>query len=308
MEELLEKIIEQHTIALKWMDMRKKSLKMMRDTADEIDKHYKNVDISRIVGAGTAIAGGVVAVGGTVATLATAGLAAPITALMIVAGTVISIAGGTTSAGASIADMIIPKLKLSVVQKQIDADNEMLKELMKIRSEIEEIIKIRSLRVNRLHESRVEEVLEAPSLEKKEGVKDTLNVARTVSRVGSVATVIARIVGKTAVKFGGLVVKFGKNPAHATNVGRTIAKSGVVAANVGHVALKGAAVGGVVVQIVAIPVNIAEIVKGGMSLYRGSETEAGRQLRENAKKFEEQMKNVLKISGIPESAISDQIA
>ena len=136
MEELQEKIIEQHDLALKWINMRKQSLKMMRDTADKIDKHYKNADISRIAGAGTAIAGGVVAVGGTVVTLATAGLAAPITAPVIVAGTAISIAGGTTSAGASIVDMIISKLKLSEVQKQINMDNEMLDKLMKVKSKV----------------------------------------------------------------------------------------------------------------------------------------------------------------------------
>ena len=147
------------------------------------------------------------------------------------------------------------------------------------------------------------QVLEAPKPEKKEGVEATLSTASAIARSGAAA--ITQTGGTTAAKLGEIAVKFGKNVAHVTNVGGRIAKSGVIAANVGRVALKGAAVGGVVVQIVAIPLNIAEIVMSGMSLYKGSETEAGRQLRENAKKFEKQMNDVMKICGIPKSVISD---
>ena len=63
--------------------------------------------------------------------------------------------------------------------------------------------------------------------------------------------------------------------------------------------------GGIVVEAVVIPLNIAEIVVSGLSLYRGSETKAGCTLCENADIYEEQMKNVIKICDIPESAISD---
>ena len=312
MNSFKKKMMEEFYQALKWINMRKQSLRMMRDTADKIDTHYKNVNISRIVGAGTAVAGGAMALGGSIATLATAGLAAPITAPVIAAGTAMSILGGGTSAGASIADVIISKLKISGVQKQIDADNEMLEELIKVKSEMKgniKVIKMCSSRSNCSRESREveenEEVLEAPKPEKKEGVKASLNVASTVGRVGTGAAAITQTGGTTAAKLGVLTVKAGKNAAQLAKVGGHIAKGGATAARVGRVALQAAAVGGIVVEVVVIPLNIAEIVVSGLSLYRGSETKAGRTLRENADKYEEQMKKVIKICDIPESAISD---
>lgn len=311
MNSFKKKMMGEFYQALKWINMRKQSLRMMRDTADKIDKHYKNVNISRIVGAGTAVAGGAMALGGGIATLATGGLAAPITAPVIAAGTAMSILGGGTSAGASIADVIISKLKISVVQKQIDADNEMLEELIKVKSEMKgniKVIKMCSSRSNRSCECRkVEEneVLEAPKPEEKEGVKASLNVASAVGRVGSGAAAITQTGGTAAAKLGEVAVKAGKNAAQLAKVGGHIAKGGAAAARVGRVALQAAAVGGIVVEIVVIPLNIAEIVVSGLSLYRGSETKAGRILRENADKYEEQMKSVIKICDIPESAISN---
>ena len=311
MNSFKKKMMEEFYQALKWMNMRKQSLRMMRDTADKIDKHYKNVNISRIVGAGTAIAGGAMALGGSIIILATAGLAAPVTAPIIAAGTAMSIAGGGTSAGASIADIIISKLKLSDVQKQIDADNEMLEKLIKVKSEMKgniKVIKMCSSCSNRSCECRkVEEneILEAPKPEEKDGMKASLNVASAVGRVGSGAVAITQTGGTTAAKLGVLTAKTGKNTVQVGRVGGHIAKGGATAARVGRVALQAAAVGGIVVEVVVIPLNIAEIVVSGLSLYRGSETKAGRTLRENADKYEEQMKNVIKICDIPESAISD---
>ena len=39
---------------------------MLKEIPDKIDWHYKNTNITRVVGAGTAIAGGVLTVAGTV--------------------------------------------------------------------------------------------------------------------------------------------------------------------------------------------------------------------------------------------------
>ena len=114
-----------------WIAMREQTIQMLIDIAAEIDKHAKNVNKARITGASTAIAGGLAALGGAIATLATAGLAAPITVPIIIAGTAISITGGAASTGASITKIIISKVKQKTkkIQKQIDADNKMLKEL-----------------------------------------------------------------------------------------------------------------------------------------------------------------------------------
>ena len=131
-----EKCLEEYSMVLEWIAMRKQTIEVMRDTADEIDKHYKNINISRIAGAGAVIAGG--AIGGIIGTLITGGLAASI-AVSTAASIGSSVTGGGTSAGASIADIIISKLKLSDVQKQIDDDNKMLQQMVKQSSEIKKI-------------------------------------------------------------------------------------------------------------------------------------------------------------------------
>ena len=262
-------------IVYEWIGVREVTIKMMRDTADEIDKHYKNVNISRIAGAGTAIAGGAMALGAGIATLATAGLAAPVTAPIIAAGTVISVAGGGTSAGASIVDIIISKVKLSNVQKQIDNDNKKLEELIQQKKVIEEITELLQKRMNSSHES-----------------KDVLGVftaTTTVGRVGSGAAAIYAT-GKGAVKFGEIVLKSG---VQVGKVGSGIVKGGAAAARFGRVALQGAAVGSIALEAIVIPLNIAEIVMSGISLYKGSETKASHQLREKANDFEK-LKNVVK--------------
>ena len=89
-----------------WIAERERTIKMLKDIADKIDKHCKRVNKARIAGSSAAVAGGLMILGASVATLATAGLAAPITAPIIVAGTVVSIAGGAASTGASITKSI----------------------------------------------------------------------------------------------------------------------------------------------------------------------------------------------------------
>ena len=262
-----EKCLEEHLMILEWIAMRKQTIKMMRDTADEIDKHYKDINISRIVGASTAVAGGLMAVGGAIVTLETA---APITAPVIAAGVGISIAGGGISAGASFADVIISKLKLSDVQKQIDADNEMLQQMVQHSSEIKKIEEAIQRHSSPSHESKV--------------VEATIS---SIAQAGSGVPDISYAEGKGANKLGEIALKTGK---HAALVGK-MGDGGAA----GSVALQGDAMAASV-----IPLNIAEIVMNGISLFKGSETKASHKLREKANKYEEQM-NVIMTLITPDS-------
>ena len=273
--EIRKECKKEFDIVYKWIGVREVTIKMMRDTADEIDKHYKNVNISRIAGAGTAIVGGAMALGGGIATLVTAGVATPITAPVIAAGTVMSFAGGTTSAGASIVDMIISKVKLSDVQKQIDTDNKKLEELIQQKKVVEEITELLQKRINSSRENK--------------DVLGAFTATTTVGRVGSGAVAICAT-GKGAAK---LVLESG---AQVGKVGGGIAKGGAAAARFGRAALQGAAVGSIALEAVVIPLNIAEIVVSGISLYKGSETKASRQLREKANDFEKLINVVMKLT------------
>ena len=246
-----------------WIAMREQTIQMLIDIAAEIDKHAKNVNKARITGASTAIAGGLAALGGAIATLATAGLAAPITVPIIIAGTVVSITGGAASTGASITKIIISKVKQKTkkIQEQIDADQKMLKELYQLKKDSP----------HAWNHSEAE-----------------LSAVSPTARAGSAVQAIAYTGGRAA----GAAARGGKNVPRLGQLGSSIAKSGAAAVEIGSVALQGVAVAGIAVEIVVIPLNIAEIVTSGMSLYKRSETKASRKLRQKAEEYEEQMNKV----------------
>lgn len=117
---------------------------------------------------------------------------------------------------------------------------------------------------------------------------------RPIAAAGNVTVEGAAVAvrGAQAVVEGGtLVTRVG---AGAVEVGAAVAEGGAMAARLGGTALHVFAVVGAAIELVLIPLNIYEIVKSGLSLYRGSVTEAGRSLRENADKFEKQMNDLLK--------------
>lgn len=84
------------------------TIKQLRDAADVLDKVWKNCKIASAVGSGANIAGGVLSIGGGIATIMTAGVALP----LLVAGTALGVAGsctnlGTTALQASIDSTIV---------------------------------------------------------------------------------------------------------------------------------------------------------------------------------------------------------
>lgn len=216
------------------------------------------------------------AVGGTIATIATAGVATPIAGPVVIAGVAVSITGGGASFGASMADIIVPKLKLSEVQKQIDADNKKVAGSNPAKKRVEEIAGVfqkRSLSVNHSHNS-------------KGVVNITVGAASSIGR---------------AVKLGEIAATAGKSVAQFGKVSSGIAKGGAAAARLGGAALQGATLRGIALEVVIIPLNITEIVMSGISLYKGSETKASRQLRETADEYKKQLDIVLKITKHPQA-------
>ena len=128
----------------------------------------------------------------------------------------------------------------------------------------------------------------------KEIAEDT-GVAARMSRVIGLGGAGAKAVqgGEVAVEAGATVARFGNQ---ALKIGGGVARAGATAARVGRVALQGVAIAGVALEVVLIPINIAEIVMSGMSLYNGSETNASHQLRQTAKELNTQMNEILKIT------------
>ena len=107
------------------------TIEQVKKTATELEKHHRNVNISRI-------AGSIVSTGGNAAisfALASVTLGGPLVLPLIA-----SAAGGITAAGASIADTVINKVIMKKIQKQIDYDNLQVKVIQQMAEDIQEAI------------------------------------------------------------------------------------------------------------------------------------------------------------------------
>lgn len=101
---------------------RKKTIAMLKDLASELDKTRKDVNIAKVTGTSTAVAGGIVAGLGVLASFFTLGAASP----LIGVGVAAAAGGGATAGGAEIADVVISKNKMADAQKIMDKDKETL--------------------------------------------------------------------------------------------------------------------------------------------------------------------------------------
>lgn len=112
-----------------WASKREEAIQSLRNLADELMQHHKNVHIAKVSGSSTSIAGfGLVATGFGLAPVSFG------TSLILSAvGGAVCAGGGMTAAGASIAGSRIFKSKLEEAQQIIDADRcaqEPVKKLM----------------------------------------------------------------------------------------------------------------------------------------------------------------------------------
>ena len=107
---------------------------MIRKIVTNLVRHWKNVNITRIIGYVTAIRGTSIAILGFALTPVTFGasLALSLTIVGASKGTV----GGLTAAGASITDTILTKLGVREAQRQVQYDLDKLKEIQSIEEEI----------------------------------------------------------------------------------------------------------------------------------------------------------------------------
>ena len=101
---------------------RKKTIAMLKDLASELDKTRKDVNIAKVTGTSTAVAGGVVAGLGFLASFLTLGAASP----LIGVGVAAAASGGVTAGGAEIADVVISQNKMADAQRIMDKDKETL--------------------------------------------------------------------------------------------------------------------------------------------------------------------------------------
>ena len=229
-----------------WEPIRKKSIKMMRDTAG------RNTNISRVVGAGTAIVGGLLVVAGSAGSFFTFGLAAPVAGI----GIALAAGGGGTAAAASIADIVIAKLNLQEVQKQLDVDKEKTEELIEIINEMNNIARV----INQ----RFPNVKETPVFEIVLGAANTFGRETYVAGYGAAA--ITYSVGKSAIKVGELTLTTGQNVAQ---LGTAVGQGGQLTVAAGNNIIQGTGVAGKITNLIGASGAAANVVKGGKAAMNG---------------------------------------
>jgi len=108
-----------------WREVRKDTIRQLREIADYIDGVARKTGIAKVVGSsGGVLAGGLTLAGG-VMTVLTAGAALPVLA----AGAGLGLASGLTGASAALSKKILSSKQMSRVQLAIEVDSNATKEL-----------------------------------------------------------------------------------------------------------------------------------------------------------------------------------
>ena len=234
-----------------WIPVREETIQKIEGIIYDLKKHHRNVNISRITGSGVSIAGSLIAITGFGLAPVTLGASIGLTA----GGIAMAVAGGTTVAGASIADTIIQKSNVKQAQEQLKEDYDQLYTIQVIAKIIDSNIVAAS-----------EERKECQGVGKRRVVGEVL--AQGFLRASTVGVRTAEMAVSNTLEIG----------ASALRIGGTAAKS--VAAI------------GLVLNVVLIPIDLIEIVRSSVSLAKGSRTKAAKQLDEIVEQLKQQLREL----------------
>ena len=210
--------------------------------------HHRNVNISRITGSTASIAGSALAITGFALAPVTFGASIGLS----VSGIAIALAGGSTAAGASIADTVIEKSNVKHTQQQIKDDYDQL-------YTIQVIAKV--IKNNATTDGRQK----CPAVGKDKLVAMFGEVlAQGFLRVSNVGVRVAEIAAFNTLEMGAAALR------------------------VGGAAAKGVAAAGIALNAVLIPIDLIEIVRSSISLARGSQTKAIEKLNDLVEQLEQQ--------------------
>lgn len=246
-----------HDAVEQWIPVRDSSIQEIQKTVDKLREHHKNVNISRIAGSTASIAGGTMAIIGFAIAPLTFGASIGLS----VSGIALAVAGGTTAAGASIADVVIQKSNVKYAQKQLDHDYELLDEICDLANKINETIK--------MTKDKCPEIT-----------------------LGEFAVVFGEVLGQGAVRTGNMGLKIPELAVLGT------LEIGATALRFGSAAARGIATAGIVLNVVLIPIDLIEIVRSSVSLAKGSQTRAITRLTEVEKELEKQKESIKAQAGI----------
>lgn len=241
-----------------WSVKRRETVQTLRNLADELLEHHKNVHIAKVSGSSASIAGFVL--------LATGFGLAPVTlgtsVILSAVGGAICAGGGATAAGSSIVEMKIFKTKLAAVQEIIDADR-------KAQEPVEELLDDLYRQVSRLSLS---------------GMKDALSYN---------ASVISLV--KNLVDVGKSVKAGARMASTAAGEGaEAVLRSIGIAGNVARIGIFAVSVAFLPVDIWTL-VNSSMAIDSARKGKRDKEPETVKKLRDLADTLEKEMHEILQV-------------
>ena len=168
-----------------------------------------------------------------------------------VGGIAIAVAGGGTAAGASITDAVLQRSNVKHAQEQLDRDYKRLDEISQIAKEI------------------------------KKEIDDARERCPSIS-AHEYAAVFGEVITQGVARGSNVAVRLAELGVYGT------LEIGALALRVGGAAARGIAAAEIVLTVVLIPIDIAEIIRSSISLGRGSQTKAIKQLTDIVEQLKEQ--------------------
>lgn len=233
-------------IVEKWKPVRDNTITTLKEIVEKLQKMNRDVRISRITGASTSIVGGIVAIVGFALIPVTFGGSLALT----IVGTTVGVAGGATSAGATIADIVKTKISNSKAEKILEKDRELTAEINKKLKEMSRMVQ------------RVQ--CEHGNIPKTKILSLMLRGGQGIGYIGT------------------LVAKFTIEGLEIARVG------GVAALRLTGAGLRAAAIAGGVVSGLLIPIDVVDIAVNANKLFKKSHSTATEQLSKHISELEKQ--------------------
>ncbi len=117
------------------VQLRRNTIRQLREIANRLDEHHKRANVSKLLGSGVRVAGGIVSIVG----LALIPVSAGISVVVAGVGGGIAALGGVTAAGTDVAEFCITAAKQKDVQKVIDKDAEQCARVKALWPQYEEV-------------------------------------------------------------------------------------------------------------------------------------------------------------------------
>ncbi|CAN0126600.1 unnamed protein product [Lampetra fluviatilis] len=247
-------------VYLEWKTKRIEVLKMLASMIVELKIRARDGNISKVAGSSTGIVGGALAITGLALIPVTFGASLGLT----IAGTVMGVAGGITTAGASIAVLVMNNASTKEAMENIKKDKIYIEKLEKEMTSVD-------FAVSKLDRVTMKTLM-AERVSAKEG-KDDEVPAKTIGPMEKLGAAARGIFAAGGTAKGTFTVV--DNAIDLAGAAKVAAAGANAADDVGLAVVKGVASGslriaGIAVSSVFLAVDVASLILTGIDLHKGS--------------------------------------